>query len=81
MAEVARKLADAVLEEAAAAGDAALQRSAAQIFACAASIGSDAFAATLSRGLCQDMASNPLAPRSLSICVIKRPNVLVQWIK
>ena len=64
--EVAHKagaLADSVLNVAADCNDAALQRSAAEIFAFAACIGSTPFAAGLVRTLVQALADSPSAPR------------------
>ena len=64
--EVAHKagaLADSVLNVAADSNDAALQRSAAEIFAFAACIGSTPFAAALVRTLVQALADSPSAPR------------------
>lgn len=64
--EVAHKagaLADSVLNVAADSNNAALQRSAAEIFAFAACIGSTPFAAALVRTLVQALADSPSAPR------------------
>ena len=63
MAHKAGVLADSVLNVAADTNDAALQRSAAEIFAFAACIGSTPFAAALARTLVQALADNPSAPR------------------
>ena len=62
-------LADSVLNVAADANDAALQRSAAEIFAFAACIGSTPFAAALVRTLVQALADSPSAPR-LVPCIL-----------
>ena len=56
-------LADSVLGVAADANDAALQRSAAEMFAFASCIGSTGFAAALVRSLVQAMAETTSAPR------------------
>ncbi len=64
--EVAYKagtLADSVLNVAADSNDAALQRSAAEIFAFAACIGSTPFATALVRTLVQALAESPSPPR------------------
>lgn len=56
-------LADSVLSVAADAGDAALQRSAAEMFAFASCIGSTGFAAALVRNLVSATAETSFAPR------------------
>lgn len=77
----AAALADSVLAVAGdnAAGDAALQRSAAEMFAFASCIGSTGFAAALVRSLAQAMAETASAPRclvsSLSLTLL---NAIVQ---
>ena len=63
VAEKVAALADAILSVAAEAGDPALQRSAAEIFAFAACIGSTPLAAGLLRTLCDAVAHSPSAPR------------------
>ena len=63
VAHRAGALADSVLNVAADSNNAALQRSAAEIFAFAACIGSTAFAAALVRTLVQALADSPSAPR------------------
>lgn len=69
MAQKAKGLAEAVLTEGAASGSPALQRSAAEIFAFAACIGSDQFAANLARSVCRDMAETPSTPRRAALAV------------
>ena len=63
VAEKVAALADAVLGVAAEVGDPALQRSAAEMFAFAACIGSTPLAASLLRTLCDAMARSPSASR------------------
>lgn len=77
--EVAHKagvLADSVLNVAADSNDAALQRSAAEIFAFAACIGSTPFAAALVRTLVQALADSPSAPRRVPCALASTPAVL-----
>ena len=77
--EVAHKagvLADSVLNVAADTSDAALQRSAAEIFAFAACIGSTAFAAALVRTLVQALADSPSAPRRVPCILVLLPAVI-----
>ena len=80
VAEKVAALADAVLGVAAETGDPALQRSAAEMFAFAACIGSTPLAASLLRTLCDAMARSPSAPRwgPLSLMTI---TYFRQWVK
>ncbi len=63
MAERARGLAEAILAEATEWGDPALQRAAAEAFACAACIGGDAFAVGLLRYVARAAAETPSPAR------------------
>ena len=71
VAERARVLAEAALTEGARLNDATLQRSAAEMFALAACIGSDANALRLVQNLCTTMASTASPPRCASLAHIK----------
>ena len=62
-------LASAVLDQGAISEDASLMRAAAQIYACAACIGTDAAAAQLMQNVCRDMAQTPLPARYGSLLV------------
>jgi len=56
-------LATAVLDQGAVSEDACLMRAAAQLYACAACIGTDAAATQLMQTVCKDMAQTPLPAR------------------
>lgn len=56
-------LATAVLDQGAISEDATLMRAAAQMYACAACIGTDAAATQLIQSVCKDMAQTPLPAR------------------
>lgn len=58
-------LATAVLDQGAVSEDASLMRAAAQMYACAACIGTNAAAAQLAQSVCKDMAQTPLPARCL----------------
>ena len=80
VAEKVAALADAVLGVAAETADPALQRSAAEMFAFAACIGSTPLAASLLRTLCDAMARSPSAPRwGPSLCG-KHYQVHLHWV-
>ena len=61
-------LATAVLDQGAVGENASLMRAAAQMYACAACIGTDAAATHLMQAVCKDMAQTPLSARSASLC-------------
>lgn len=75
VAERARALAEAALEEGVALGDGALLRAAAEMFALAACIGSDAHAVNLLRTLCAAMEASA-APSRWSLATISRQSSL-----
>ncbi|KAK9838575.1 hypothetical protein WJX81_008486 [Elliptochloris bilobata] len=69
VAERARCLAETILAEAVEREDPALQRAAAEAFACAACIGSDAFAAGLVRGMARASAETPSPARRAALAL------------
>ncbi|KAL0055345.1 hypothetical protein WJX82_010851 [Trebouxia sp. C0006] len=62
-------LATAVLDQGAVSEDACLMRAAAQLYACAACIGTDAAATQLMQTVCKDMAQTPLPARRASLAL------------
>lgn len=60
-------LATAVLDQGGISEDASLMRAAAQMYACAACIGTNAAAAHLIQSVCKDMAQTPVPARSASL--------------
>lgn len=60
-------LATAVLDQGGVSEDASLMRAAAQMYACAACIGTNSAATQLTQSVCKDMAQTPVPARSLSL--------------
>lgn len=58
-------LATAVLDQGGVSEDASLMRAAAQMYACAACIGTNSAATQLTQSVCKDMAQTPVPARSL----------------
>ena len=65
-------LATAVLDQAGDSGDASLMPAAAQMYACAACIGTNAAASQLIQNVCRDMAQTPVPARSSPLCKRKK---------
>lgn len=61
-------LATAVLDQGGVSEDASLMRAAAQMYACAACIGTNAAASQLIQSVCRDMAQTPVPARSSPLC-------------
>lgn len=60
-------LATAVLDQGGISEDASLMRAAAQMYACAACIGTNSAATQLTQSVCKDMAQTPVPARSLPV--------------
>ena len=60
-------LATAVLDQGGISEDASLMRAAAQMYACAACIGTNSAAIQLTQSVCKDMAQTPVPARSLPV--------------
>lgn len=60
-------LATAVLDQGGISEDASLMRAAAQMYACAACIGTNSAATQLTQSVCKDMAQTPVPARSLPL--------------
>ena len=67
MAASAQTLATAVLDQGGVSEDASLMRAAAQMYACAACIGTNNAATQLTQSVCKDMAQTPVPARSLPV--------------
>lgn len=73
VAASAHALATAVIDQAGVTEDPSLMRAAAQMYAAAACIGTDAAAAQLMQAVCKDMAQTPLPARSVLPALLCMP--------